>query len=253
MKQYNFLQAIYMSFYSRDLYRDVVRNWGGNIFGYLLFILALTWVLMMIQIQPVLTHFYTNFAEKFFPQVPVMTIHNGEIKTPENRPYLIQETGTKKTVAIIDMSGKYKNLKDANVDVLITKTSVIYKDHHHTIKVEEIPKNMSLTVQPDFLKNTSETLVKWSWVILFPLLLLFSFLYRLIEAVFYAVLGKLFVALSDASLNYSQVFKLSIIAMTPAIFLCTIFDWVGIRFHMQWFFYFAVSMGYLIFGVRVNK
>jgi hypothetical protein len=44
MKHYGRLQAVYLSFFSGDLYRDVANNWTGIGLVYLLLLLAAAWL-----------------------------------------------------------------------------------------------------------------------------------------------------------------------------------------------------------------
>ena len=54
MKQYNILQAIVMSFYSKNLYRDVAKNWGGKAFLYLFLFLKIDLHSMDLMMQMVI-------------------------------------------------------------------------------------------------------------------------------------------------------------------------------------------------------
>ena len=59
MRQYNLLQAIPMSFYSRKLYQDVAQNWGGMAILYLLFIVFLSWIPTTFIAQKKLNAYYS--------------------------------------------------------------------------------------------------------------------------------------------------------------------------------------------------
>ncbi len=51
MKRFGLFHPIWMSFYSRALYRDVAQNWKGTGFLYLLFLLALSWIHPIVQLH----------------------------------------------------------------------------------------------------------------------------------------------------------------------------------------------------------
>ncbi len=255
MKQYNYLQAIFMSFYSRRLYRDVVTNWGASVVLYLFFILAISWFITSLSMQPKITSSFTQFANTLAPQIPEIDIKNGIVKTPENKPYVMQDLDTKEVIAIIDTSGKYANLQGSKAKILVTKNVIFYRDNEDPglIKMREIPPSLSLAINPTKVKETVIHWVGWTWLILFPFLLLVSFIYRLFQAVCYAVLGKIFAAVSSTSLHYVNILQLSMVTITPVIVLGTIFDLVSVRFNHQWLFYFMLAMGYLIFAIMANK
>lgn len=252
MRQYGCLSAIPLSFFSRNLYRDVVRNWGFGVILYLLLLLTICWIFLSIAIQSVVTTSYVVFANKFIPQVPELTIKEGQLTTPENKPYLIKDPDEKdhdKAVfAIIDTSGKYTSLENQNATVLITKNAFYYRDDHE-IKMQEFSKEFDLHVVPEKVQAAGHWLARWSWVLFFPLFLMLSFIYRIIEAAVYGLIGLIFSSIAEVTLTYGDTFKIAIFAMTPAIVLGTIFDWFSISFPYEWLFFLLVTLVYLVFGV----
>lgn len=252
MRKYGCLQGIFMSFYSPAFYRDVVQNWTVGVLLYLVLVLACCWALLTVNIQKGINIGYTVLAEQFFPQVPEISIKSGELSTPENRPYEIVDHD-KRLVAIIDTSGKYQNLEQTNAVILVTKHAFFYKDKSDAKKSREFSRTLNLDVKPVVIQQMVGKFINWAWVVLFPLLLLFSFIYRLIQAALYAILGELFTLIAGVSLTYGEVFKISIFAITPAIILGTVLDWYSLSCHHMWLLYFALSMGYIIFGILANK
>src|SRR3990167_8413303 len=124
MRDYNIFEAIYLSFFSPALYRNVAKNWGGKAILYLLFIVALSWIVFTIQVQLGISSLYKSNSNQIAAQVPVLTIKNGIINTPENRPYLVYTPENKALLAVIDTSGQYKTLQSAKSMVLVTSTSI---------------------------------------------------------------------------------------------------------------------------------
>lgn len=247
------LVAIIKSFYSRDLYRDVVQNWGFGVVLYLLLLLTLCWGILAIPMQKNVELGYTSFSDKLFPQIPVMEIKNGELKTPENRPYVITDPHNKQVLAIIDTSGKYQNLDKTTASLLLTKHAVYYQNDAKMEKMRNFSADLNLDIKPQNVKSISDRFVHWAWLLFLPALILLTFIYRIIEAALYAILGEIFSMIAKISLTYGEVFRLSIFAMTPAIIISTILDWFLIGFRHQLLFYFLLSMAYLVFGVLANK
>ena len=77
MKQFGPLQAIWMSFYSAELYRDVARNWRGSGLLYLTIVLALCWLPTPVRWFVNLRGFATTEAPKIARQFPDINISNG--------------------------------------------------------------------------------------------------------------------------------------------------------------------------------
>lgn len=268
MKKYSCASAMYMSFYSAELYRDVAKNWGAGVVLYLFILLAICWSVLVVKLQPEINTVFIRLANNMSTQIPPFAINKGIVKTPENRPYEIIDPKTKETFAIIDTSGRYdrlciamdcqessskKSAPPSSTRILVTQDRVFYADNSDTIKIQALPKSLTMAIEPKLIQKEVVKFVGWSWVILFPILLIFSFAYRLVEALVYAILGKIFAAFGHIPLTYSEVLKITMIAMTPAILLATIFDWFNIVFHLQWFLYFIITMIYLLFGLNVNK
>lgn len=255
MKRYNYLQTIYLSFFSRDLYRDVAKNWGAGVVLYLFILLVICWAVMIFKFQPGLNRSFQHVANELAPQVPEIHVKNGEVSTPENRPYLIKDPESGEAIAIIDTSGKYPDLNEtpSSTKILVTNNKVFYLSDANSEKIQKIPTNVTADIKPDKVKQVMIRVVDWLWVIFFPVFLLVSLAYRLIQALVYAVIGKMFSALSNVPLTYSELLKLSMVAVTPVIVLSTILDWFTVTFPFQLLVYFIISMAYLIFAIGANR
>lgn len=253
MKKYGFIRALYKSFYSQDLYRDVERNWGLEAVWYLLMVLALCWIAPTANMQVNLTRNYDQNATNIARQLPVFQIKEGQVITPENRPYIIKDPQEKNTLAVIDTSGKYKTLEDADTQFLITKDIVIYQESPQEIKLYKLPHSLSIQIVPTGIKEVIGNFIKWSWVLIFPFFLFLSFLYRIIQVFVYALLGKCFALAIGVKLNYSTIAKLCMVALTPTIIISTLFDFFDVTFHFELLFYFVLSMSYLAFAIYVQK
>lgn len=256
MKKHSVWRATYQSFYSMDLYRDVARHWGAGVVLYLLLILSLSWALSSIVLQQTINHTYSAYSKKIVPQLPVIKVRDGIVSTPENRPYFIKlddDQHHEYNFMVIDTSGTYKTLESAKASVLVTKNTVYYEQQENSERIMRIPKSRTMDFDPVEADNGLKRLVHWSWVVFFPVLLFLSFIYRLIQAVVYALLGKLFAIASRISLPYSVILKLSIVAMTPAVAISTVFYLLNMSFQYEWLLCFIVSMIYLSLAIRANK
>jgi hypothetical protein len=253
MRKYGCLQAIIKSFYSRDLYRDAVVNWNFNVILYLTLLLAICWGCLSVGIQRTVNIEYGTFSHDYFPQIPEITINKGELKTPENRPYLILDPDSKNIVAIIDTSGEYQSLDKTSATILVTKHGVFYQSKSKLGRAHEFSPDLDIEIQPVQISSKLDLFVKWSWVFLFPFFLLFSLCYRIVEAALFAIIGEIFSHMWRVPLTYGEIFKITIFAMTPAIILGTVLNWFSISFAHMWLMYFVLSMGYLLFGILANK
>lgn len=253
MSRYNIFQAIYMSFYSKDLYQDVGQNWGGKAFFYLLVLLSLSWIGQTAIFQTNINHLYDQGAEKLIAQVPVITIKDGKVSTPENRPYILKDPDGDGVIAVIDTSGKYTELDQDNGALLVTKTQIISKPKANETRIYQIPEKTNMTIDPSVVSSYIQKYISFAWVLMFPILVILSFVYRIIQAIFYAVIGKIFSLISSSDVRYGRILQITLIALTPAIVLSTIFSLIGVVFQHQNAAYFFISMLYMFYGIIANR
>lgn len=250
MNQYNIFQAFYLSFFSRNLYRDVAARWGGKSFIYLLLMVSLSWIYPTYLLQTNLNRGYQYNSSEFVVQIPVLSVTNGKVTTPEKRPYLITEPNTKETVAIIDTSGKYKTLEQAKTSLLITQTSVISKNDRET-KIYELPANLNTVINPPVINNYIKDFIGFAWIPFFILVSIFSFFYNFVVVLVYSIIGKIFNLILGTTLSYAQVMQITMVARTPTIILASLLS--GFHIIIAGSIYFILSMAYLFYGDYANK
>lgn len=253
MKQYNIFQALYMSFYSKALYRDVAANWGGITFLYLLMVLFLTWIIPVYQVQFLLNEGYRNNAHKMVTQIPVLTIKDSKLSTPESRPYFILDPETNEKVMVIDTTGEYTTLEQAKTSLLVTEDAIISQSNANEMKTYKIPNNLNMVIDPEAVSGYVQEYLHFAWLPLFFLFLLGSYVYRIIQSLFYALIGMIFASMNRVSLTYGQLVQLAMIALSPVIIIATFFDIFNVTFPFKGLFYFVLAMAYLWYGIVANK
>lgn len=252
MSQYNIFQATYLSFFSKKLYRDVASSWGGKAFLYAFFILALSWIGSMIIMQRNLSDGYARYSSTFVDQLPVMTVTAGKVSTPENRPYIITEPNTKETLIIVDASGQYQTLAQANSEFLITQDSIITKDGN-TTKITKLPASLTHTFVPAVINDHIKGWVNYLWIILLPGLTLVSFVWMVIKSIIYGLIGRVFSAITDSGVSFFQCMGLYCVAATPALAVWTVLSTNNIQFPHRALTIFILVLIYLFYGILANK
>lgn len=253
MQQFNIFQAIFMSFYSKRLYRDVATNWGGKAFLYLFVLLILVSLYFGFALQAITKTAYQEIYTKLSPQVPVITIKEGKLSTPENRPYLIIDPDTKKNLVVIDTSGQYKTNVDANASALITENQIFIQQKKNETRIYSIPENVEGVFDAQYVNDKINQYVGYSWIAFFILGLIAFYIYRVLQALVYAILGKIFAVIIKAPVSYFQIVQIMLVAITPAIIIYTI--QLSLQYSMPYeaLFYFLLSMFYLFYGIKANK
>ena len=250
MKRYSILHPLWLAFYSRDLYADVGRNWKGLGLTYLLLLLALCWVPIVVRLHGGGTSFQKE-AEFFIAQVPPITIRDGELSTDVPTPHFIRDDKGE-TVAIIDLTGKFTSLDETGAKMLVTKSKVLVRRSRAETRVYDLSGVRSFSLTQAKMRDWLHLGVKWFPVIAYPFVVLFSFVYRIIQVFLYGGLGVLFARSAKVSLDCQSLVRLAAIAVTPAIILDTIRDLAGWKVQHWWLVCFAVAMAYLFFAVKAN-
>jgi hypothetical protein len=252
MQQYNYLQALYLSFYSKSFYRDVARNWQGGTFLYLLMLLAISWALIIgVSIQPTLNHELKKGLERYAPQFPLIKIDKGIVSTPENKPYYIKDPDTQETIGVIDTSGSVSWSNSIHL-FLLTKTQLYWSKNKDELRIHQIPKDLQVDIQPLAIKNQLETWGSWLWLLFFPVFLIVSYVFRIIQTLLYAIVGKVLVSCIGIPLSYGKIVLLGLVSITPAIVICTILDCFAVSFPGEWLIYLSLGLGYLFFAIWAN-
>ena len=255
MKQYGYINSLFYSFYSKSFYQHVARNWKGLRLGYLLFILCLFWVPEISRMHSEVSEFLSAEAPKYVKQVPVITISQGKASINEQTPYIINMPGENTPVAIIDTSGQTTSLDKSSALVLLTQSQLIIKNSSagntsRTIDLKEIDH---LIIDRKALYEWLETFDTIFPVLLFPFVLLYSFLYHFIQVLLIAGIGTLFAKRFQAELDFKALMRLAAVSFTPAIILQTIHAILDIPFPFRAPISLLIALGYLYYAVGSNS
>ena len=253
MKTYSMLQPLYLSFFSRELYRDVRKNWTGTGFLYLLILLSLTWLPVMVKLHVELSKYIRQEAPKYIGQVPTITIHHGEVSIDKPAPYWINNPDTSKPVLVIDPSGSITSLEQTGAMALLTKNKfMLHQTNRAETRIYDLAKIDDLTIDRDIVSYWVEVFRKYFATIAYPFALAASFTYRVLQMLLYAAIGLLFAKMLKAELDYPTLLRLASISITPVVLLSTLLLITGIHVPAFPLLCFVIAMGYLFFAVKAN-
>lgn len=249
MKKFSIIHLPVLSFFSKDLYRDVGLSWKGLCFGYLLLLLAICWIPTMVRIHTGFSAFINNQAPPFIDQVPEITITDGQVSINEPQPYFIRVPDSNEIIAVIDTTGSIESPADANAFFLLTNNSIIARQSDFETRSFDLSQVKSFTVDSARITRWLNNIKKFLIVIMYPVALLSSYVYRIIQALIYAAVGLLFASLCRVSLSYGALLRLAVVAMTPCIIIKTVFALAGAYFPCIGLLYIVITLAYLYFGV----
>ena len=253
MRRYSLLHPLWMAFYDGAIYEDVARSWRNRTFLYLLLLLALTWIPFTIQTQNQVDEWISREAPFYIDQIPDLTLSNGELTTSSSTPTLLRDRDGK-ILVVIDPSGQYRSLDDTEAPILVTRTQIFVRGEGDQVEIQSLPDGPPETLTREDMYVIADWTRSLVNTLLFPVLLVLSYVYRTLQSLLYAYVASFFTASAGRSLPYRTLLNLAIIAITPAVVLDTV--------HMlmesplpDWFWWPAcvlLSLGYLRFGIRVS-
>jgi hypothetical protein len=252
MKKFSIIHVPILSFFSGELYRDVGLNWRGICFGYLFLLVAVCTIPRMFLLQKSISLFIDEEAPPLIEQVPKIMITNGQVHVDELQPYYIKATDSNDVLVIIDTTGEIQSLDDTDAFILLTKTKLIYCQSDVEYRTYDLSGVKEFVLDKVRLMGWLNIVKKLIVPVLLPFILLGSYIFRMIQALIYAVIGLIFAAFCRVKLSYDTLVRLAVVAITPCIIVRTIFEIASVHLPMAGLWFFLLAMGYLFVGVRAN-
>lgn len=252
MRRFSTFHPFLLSFFSRDLYQDVARNWTGTGFAYLLLLLAVAWLFIAAKIH----NDFSGWVEKQGPllvkDLPKITITNGKVQTDPPGRHEVRDPENGEVFLIIDASMEAIDLDELPEQAVVlthSKLLVKQKDRSQT-RVFDLAGIQDFSMDRADAERWLRALAQWMVPALYPFLVLGSFAYRIVQALFYSLFGMLFRGSAGAQLDFLTVLRLTCVAVTPAVLVDTAKDLSGTPIRLWWLICFLVAIYYVWFAVR---
>jgi hypothetical protein len=252
MKRYSVFHPLILSFFSKSLYRDVGKNWRGTGLLYLLFVLVLIWIPTMIKGYLGLARFTDKEATEITQQIPPITITNGHASTNVPLPHYIKIPKTGETLAIIDTRDN-SEASNRSVPIVLTETKVVTNRGASETRIYDLSGVQSFFVDQTRVESWLSIARRWFFPVVYPLAVLFSFIFRAVQILIYALIGLLFARMLNANLDYKTLMRLAAISITPVLVLNLLFEFVPVRIPGWFLLGIIIELAYLFFAVKVNS
>lgn len=252
MKRYSTVHPLFMSFYSRSLYQDVAMNWKKISILYLLLLLAVCLIPLTFKTRAAVSDYVLQEAPKIIKQFPVVNISKGQVSVDVPMPYTIKDPENNAPLIIIDTTGQVTSLAGSDAIVLLTKTKLFFKRGPKESRILDLADIDSLVIDQSRLYDWMDTFLEYFALVLFPVALSFTFLFRICQALVFAIIAISLSKYLKLTFNYFSLLSLSIVSMTPAIILDTLYNYFDLSIPFWWMIDFALAFGYLIFALKAN-
>lgn len=246
------LNVIWESAYSATVYRQA-QSWRGRAIAYLALVLTLCWAATLIRFQMSYSRVMLKAESAILRQVPVITFKDGAVLTPENKLYRIDVgTGTAVFSAIIDTTGQTKSLEGLSAQILLTRTKLFVRKQSGEIREVDFSKSkaQSFVLDHERIQKLMKLFRLWTVPFLAPFIILLSFLKRLVQGFFVALLGLAIVSILEVELDLGELFSLALVAMTPAMVLQTVAHVAGLQFRGSLALWVTMILGYFLFAIN---
>lgn len=251
MKRYSFLQAYGLSFFSRDLYQDVGRNWKGTGLGYLFCLIALSWIPAIIQANVAFGRFVRDEAPAFFHDFPRIEIKHGVVSTEVQTPYALKDEHGK-TWLMIDLTGKYNSLDEAGSQVLLTKNKLHMRQSNQEVRIYDLSQIDDFWLDKGRIQEWLVIIKRIFFVLGWPMCVFFSFCFRAVQNLIYAGLSVLLGRELGANLPFPGYMRLAAVAVSPVILVDTVIDAAGLHIPFIGLALFLGTLLLLFFAVKAN-
>ncbi len=250
MKRYGITDALWMSFYSKPLYADVAYSWKG---AGLIFLLMLTVFISLVfgaQINAGLQNFVHQEAPAIIAQIPEITISKGKISTPEARPYPIKDPKSGQLVAVIDAAREDIPGDLGGVYVFAVRSRVVVRKSEAETRIYDLDKIDHFVLNQKRMDGWLKMLGIWGTPAILPFVLFFFFIGKIAQALFFSLWTIFLCRKLQVSLRYRAVFRLTVVAMTPASFAGLLFDVAQLKLGVL---VSALAAGFIYLAVRSAK
>jgi hypothetical protein len=253
-KRFGYLDALWQSFFSSPLYADVARHWRGVGFLYLLLVVIISWAPDLVKMQIGFQQARGGPAERYIRQVPAITITDGVASADVETPYFIKDPDNGKTLAIIDFTGKYTDLENTTAVFLLTRKDVITKQSGRETRTYSLAGVKQFAVDPARLRSWANIFFNLFVAVIAPFVIVFSFVFRIVQALIYAAVGMAFASMYHVKLGYETLLRLTCVALTPVIIFTTVTDLLLVHHTVPrpllWLVHLAIAIWYVSFAVK---
>jgi len=250
MRRYSILQAIPLSFFSRDLYREVVRAWRGIGLAYLVLLVALLTLVVAIRVQIWADGVVHGGGRAFADQIPRIVIRHRVVEVDRPMPYTIRDSRSGASLIVVDTTGQVVSLDSLEASVLLTADHIVYRKSAAETRVFELSAVKDFTLDSARAHHWLRLLSTWAAPVAAPFVFVGFAMVRVIQQLVFAALGLLVGRLARVRFDFSASMRLAAVAMTPALVIEPALEVFKIRPPGWGWLCIAITLAYIVWAVR---
>ncbi|HEY9776048.1 MAG TPA: DUF1189 family protein [Planktothrix sp.] len=257
MNKYAGWQAVYMSFFSGDIYRDVARNWKGVGYLYLMIIVFVVWLATAIFAQIMVGQLIAANIQPIVDKWPALKIHNNEFSIDKKSPYIIDIANGAMAIDF-DMTD-HAQFPSNKLGILITRKTIdqVSNEQKQIINLDEIAKSSTsppgdMTVDKAVVQSFVDAVKNWCGVLIFCIMAPATLIGCMIQTLIYGGIGMMVSSTMKVGLTYGQAVRLASVALTPGLLLEGIIRSTGHEVPFWPLISVVLATVYIVFAVRSN-
>jgi len=235
------------SAWSANAYRHAAAGRVGRMLGYLALLITLATALLTIRTHVTLVRALEEAKPWVKAHIPEIRIEKGTASSPVTQPYVFEEDGAgyviDTTGATTDLDPKYTR------GALLTKTELIYREsavESRRYKLAQVP---DMVINEATIGRALDLAKSWLWLAVAVGVFLWLWIAKLLQVLFWSLLGLLVNALSKRSLRYGALFNIGILALTVPTAFDVVVAVAGASIPAQGLLSLALYLGYLVWGI----
>jgi hypothetical protein len=249
MRQYNYLQAVPLSFFSAKLYRDVAQHWRGIGLIYLVLIAIITSCILGWRLELLYRNFVLHQVPLIIEQLPTMELQAGKLEVQAAMPYVLQDPHSGDKLLLIDTKAKTSELKQQKALVSISQQDIVYTFFSHRQLVIPLATLSDFRLDKAIVQRDITKFLQQAHYLSFLLILLGVLLRQIAFNLLFSLFGLVCVKQMQLSLSYKAIFRLLAVALTPIYLL----NLLPINLPFSNLCFLLLSFLYVYFAIWSNK
>lgn len=256
--QFSRLSAIWSSFHSSDLYRDVALRWKGIGVLYLLLLLAITWLPSGVRWYSGVRNFVATEAPPVVKQLPVVSIKGGVMTANPPGRHVIK-LGTEKGRPVEEGGLIIDDTIDTIPEDVRVPTFIVTRRQAAMIqpakserRVWTLDQASDMVITPEGVDHFLNSLARWIAPVGYVCAVLGALVFRVLQALLYGAFTTIYASRKSVTLNYATAIRLCAVAVTPVVIIRTLI-WFGPwepAWYWRWPVAIAITAGYIAFAIR---
>jgi hypothetical protein len=244
-------QAIYLSFFSKELYRQVVTNWRGLAFQYMVLLVLVSWLIVATGLFLAVDGAMRGPLGEIISKLPAITIKDGTMTIDKPSPYVVEIKVKDQTlpVAVFDATTDEPKA-DSQAAFLFGKHNFFLGSGGQASQFEWKQYEGTNLNQASY-KSFVEVVKTYLPIFAFAFGVPFGFIVMAIQSFIWAVLGLAVAGMANIKLTYSELVRLAVVAMTPGMIIEPVIKLVVPGFFIP--VGLLITIGYFIFAILANK